>query len=525
MTRVRYPSSSRRRTRALALGASILTLAAVLRGRPSAQAAASSPHSDGRARRPQHDLRSRPGTPVPAPSPRRRSRLRGALAVAAAVGVVALLALVVGPSTSRATIDWSSGFEGQTWAPWQGLQHQEDKPLSDSFRYVTSPVRTGSYAAQFSVPHGYGPYGGERTELCCGPSGEGTPGTDEYWAWSTLFPTSWTEPYKWGLFFQFHADDTMPPAIALDAGGDAVWADIRTGNINGSDTSYTNFPQILNTLSKGQWNDFVVHIHWAVDSTGTIQIWHRLAGQTDFSNVLDLSSIPTLQSRGGTSTGIYTKMGIYRASYCDTPAPGCSSPLGVQPTSTLYDDSLVRGSSFAEVVSAAWGGSSAAVSSATPAAPSTPAPPAPAPPAPAPSAPAPAAPAPSSGGGGSTGGASTTTAATPPAAAPATSASPTTGLATNGSKKGGSTSKAQATANARTLAMAVATTKARARRYARAAEAAGARARGYSLVAAAARAKARAYYRAAAKAEAEVRALTRPKRQPAFQPVVRLRPN
>jgi hypothetical protein len=467
-----------------------------------------------------------------------------------AAGVVALLALVVGPSTSRATIDWTSGFEGQSWGPWQGLQHQADKPLSDSFQFVTSPVRTGSYAAQFNVPHGYGPYGGERTELCCGPTSEGVPGTDEWWGWSTMFPTNWTEPYHWGLFFQFHAGDTTPPAIAFDAGADAVWVDVRTGDIGGGDAAYQNFPQILTTLSKGQWNDFVVHVSWST-TNGTLQVWHRLAGDAGFVQVLNLTGIPTLQVSNGASTGIYTKLGLYRDSYCSNPAPGCSSPLGVQPTNSLYDDSVVRGSSFDEVVSAAWGGVSAAVSSspapATPA-PATPAPAAPAPAAPAPATPAPATPAPATPAPATPAPATPAPATPAPATAKPATAKPATakpagtpghgsagGLTTSAfesaqasassakrsgkqaSKKGVAKAQATARAQARAHAEAVATAKARVRSYAAAAAALGAKAHGYSLAAAAARAKARAYYRAAARAQAKVRALTRPTVRPATQ--------
>ena len=514
------PLSSRRRARAraLALAAAALALLALVRGAsPPPAATDRRPGSDGDVPDPRNDFQHRTETPVLSSSPRsrRRRRLSHALALVVAAGVVALLALVVGPSTSRATIDWTSGFEGQSWGPWQGLQHQADKPLSDSFQFVTSPVRTGSYAAQFNVPHGYGPYGGERTELCCGPTSEGVPGTDEWWGWSTMFPTNWTEPYHWGLFFQFHAGDTTPPAIAFDAGADAVWVDVRTGDIGGGDAAYQNFPQILTTLSKGQWNDFVVHVSWST-TNGTLQVWHRLAGDAGFVQVLNLTGIPTLQVSNGASTGIYTKLGLYRDSYCSNPAPGCSSPLGVQPTNSLYDDSVVRGSSFDEVVSAAWGGVSTAVSSSP--APATPAPatPAPATPAPATAKPATAKPATAKPAGtpghGSAGG--LTTSAFESAQASASSAKRSGKQA---SKKGVAKAQATARAQARAHAEAVATAKARVRSYAAAAAALGAKAHGYSLAAAAARAKARAYYRAAARAQAKVRALTRPTVRPATQ--------
>jgi hypothetical protein len=302
---------------------------------------------------------------VEAPTPRRTRRFAtlALLAALAALGLV--FGLSFGASPSNATVDWRSGFE-QSYSPWQGLQHQEDKPLSDSFNYVTSPVRSGSYSAQFIVKHGYGPYGGERTELCCGPQGEGAPGTEHWWAWSTYFPTDWVQPYHWGMFFQLHAGDDMPPAIALDAGADGAWLNVRTGLVNPNtvDWSYGSFPQVLTTLSKGHWNDFVLHVSWS-KTDGTIELWHRLPGEA-WAKVANLTHIPTLQYYSDGHVGqIYTKLGLYRGSYCSSPSPGCSSSLGVQPTNTLYQDAFVRGASFDEVVSSAWGDAASAATTTT----------------------------------------------------------------------------------------------------------------------------------------------------------------
>ncbi len=297
---------------------------------------------------------------VPVRTRAQRSRARRLLTVVSAGAVAAAVALFLGASSAPATVDWQSGFE-QTLSPWQDLQYQTDKPQADSFNFVTSPVRTGSYAAQFVARQGYGPYGGERTELCCGPSGEGAPGSEHWWAWSTYFSPDWSEPYKWGMFFQLHAGDDMPPAIAFDAGADAVWVDIRAGQVDPTNVtwSYGNFPQILSTLSKGQWNDFVLHVRWSL-TDGQVEVWHRLGGNGGFSEVLNVDHIPTLQQyANGSVPGIYTKLGIYRDSYCSNPAPGCTSSLGVQPADTLYDDNFVRGSSFDDVVNAAWGSGSA----------------------------------------------------------------------------------------------------------------------------------------------------------------------
>ena len=451
----------------------------------------------------------------PAAAPGRRARR--ALLLGGASAVLALVVLVAGASSSPATVDWSAGFEGQSWSPWQGLQHDQNEPLADSFQFVTDPVRTGRYAAKFIVRQGEGPsWGTETTELCCGPAGEGAPGTEHYWAFSTYFPTDWREPYHWGLFFQLHAGDDMPPAIAFAAGADAAWINIRAGRIDPSkpDWSYGAFPRILSTLAKGHWNDFVLHVRWSV-TDGQVQVWHRLAGETSFTQVLDLDHVPTLQQYpSGTVAGIYTKLGLYRDSYCSKPVhPGCTSSLGVQPASTLYDDSFARGSSFDEVVNAAWGGGSAPstpaprTATAQPVPASAPAPaPAPAPvPAPAPAAAATAPPpAAAAGAPAETTPAQTAALPAPPPAAKGTApaAAPVRAQGRSQAASVPTRSRARATALARARSLA--------RAYARAAAKAAARAHGYSRSAAVARARARAYYRAAARARARIRALTPP---------------
>ncbi len=505
------PNSPRRRRREVSLAAAGLVLFGL--GRASAR-----PDQRERTASPARTSSERSLPPVRreatvAAAPRRR--VRRALLLAGASAVLALVVLGVGASSSPATVDWSSGFESQSWSPWQGLQHNENEPLANSFQFVTDPVRTGRYAAEFVVRQGEGPsWGTETTELCCGPAGEGAPGTEHYWAFSTYFPTDWTEPYHWGLFFQLHAGDDMPPAIAFAAGGDAAWINIRTGQIDPSkpDWSYGAFPQILSTLAKGHWNDFVLHVRWSL-TDGQVQVWHRLAGESSFAQVLDLDHIPTLQQYpSGKVAGIYTKLGLYRDSYCSKPVhPGCTSSLGVQPASTLYDDSFTRGSSFDEVVNAAWGGGSAPSSPAPQAAAPTPAPP----PAPAAAPPPPPPPPPSPP-------AETTTAppASPPAAKPTAASAPAKAPVAARIRAQAAT-RSHTQSRARVVALARA--RSLARTYARAAAKAATRAHGYSRSAAVARAQARAYYRKAARARARIRALTHPAARPAAN-LPRVRP-
>ena len=201
-------------------------------------------------------------------------RFGGLTLLAAALSLGFILGFV---QRAGATVDFSSGFESGTYSPWQDLQYEYDRPQSDSFQIVTSPVRQGNYAAKFIVRQGYSPFGyGENTELCCGPTPSEVEGSDYWYAWSTLFPTTWVEPYKWGIFAQWHSDFGLPPPLAFDAGYDTAYVSVRSGLVtqNTCDASgcgswqYNYSQQILTTLSKGQWNDFVVHVKWSAYANG-----------------------------------------------------------------------------------------------------------------------------------------------------------------------------------------------------------------------------------------------------------------
>ena len=140
--------------------------------------------------------------------------------------------------------------------------------------------------------------------------------------------------------------------------------------------SFNQNYQVLNTLSLGQWNDFVMHIHWSAHD-GQIQMWHRLPGQS-WIEVLSVN-VPTLrydpQTNVSDDIGLL-KQGLYRQSYCQQPTvlTACNSTIGLQPPDILYEDAFVRGSSFDEVVAAAFdnSGQSAASAPPPPAASSTP---------------------------------------------------------------------------------------------------------------------------------------------------------
>lgn len=253
--------------------------------------------------------------------------------------------------------DFEVGAPG--WQQFEGLQYGEGRPLAESYALVETPVRQGQRAARFTTRHGYSPFGhGESTQLLWnGGEAEG----QQYWyAWSTLFPLDWVAPYRWGIFVEWHPKLSTSPILAFSAAGDRASFSLLSGltDERANSAAVDRTVPVLPTLSKGRWNDFVMHVGWSTRN-GFVDVYHRVDGSPTLRKVVSFRNVPTFQvTREGRGLGAYLLLGIYRASYCAPPTRlGCTSVLGVQPPSTLYHDGFVRERTFEAAVSKAFSGS------------------------------------------------------------------------------------------------------------------------------------------------------------------------
>ena len=282
------------------------------------------------------------------------------LATVALLSVCAVFATRApgGAVTGESAKPFVGNFEigGAGWNQFYGLQYEEDLPLQDSFGLVGSPVRSGRQAARITVAQGYSRFGwNESTQLV--DSSNEQPGDDFWYAFSVNFPTDWFPPYRWGIFAEWHAELGTSPIISFDARADTATLALNAGLTDEQANSFqvSIGRPLLATLSKGKWNDFVMHVRWS-KKNGEVGVWHKLAGRNKFIPLVRLSGIPTFQwTSTGAGIGAYVLLGLYRGSYCPQPTQvGCTSSLGVQPPSTLFLDSYARGSSFEGVVKAAF---------------------------------------------------------------------------------------------------------------------------------------------------------------------------
>ena len=203
-------------------------------------------------------------------------------------------------------------FETGDRSQWDRLHYKTGGVASDQFAVVSDPVRQGSFAARFTVrPGDVFNSGGERCEVV--DYSDESEGSDYWYAWSTLFPPTWTAPNSFGIFLQWHSNLPIPPPIAFNARDDSAVVQLNTGVVDdstGRGTDFVKYP-LLSSLSKGRWNDFVVHVHWSL-THGSLTVWHRANPTEPYTKALELLDVPTLQAQDGLTYGNYTKLGLYR---------------------------------------------------------------------------------------------------------------------------------------------------------------------------------------------------------------------
>jgi hypothetical protein len=147
--------------------------------------------------------------------------------------------------------------------------------------------------------------GGERIQLTR-PGPDEHEG-DEYWyAWSTRFSEDWQPPNDWLVILDWHStyEEVCQPlqfelnhhnALSVqDLAGDVTGYDC----FDGPGTARNETQVIVDRITPGVWNDFIVHVKWTTSAHGLVEVWHRLETDPEFSKVLTWRDVPTLQYRG-----------------------------------------------------------------------------------------------------------------------------------------------------------------------------------------------------------------------------------
>jgi hypothetical protein len=153
-------------------------------------------------------------------------------------------------------------------------------------------------------------------------------GTDAYYGLSVYVPNNFTIP---GNFFsgveleEYHFQNVYGAPIAFQLHANHVTLALQTGACNNhttvapgcvyhSNADNTNGnPGTLpaeyvippGALVQGQWNQMLMHVHWASNSTGQIQTWYKTGTATTWNSSSNITGIPTVQW-DNTKTCCYT---------------------------------------------------------------------------------------------------------------------------------------------------------------------------------------------------------------------------
>jgi len=206
-------------------------------------------------------------------------------------------------------IVFNGGFETKDFSQWNDVNKKLNEPDNYQIEIVTSPVREGMYSVKTTVHDGdeFLDTGGERCDLERREPYE-QEGDDYWYAWSTLFPSDWqsfeyTVPEDWFVIADWHSEyKKAGQLIQLEVNSkNELRVKGLTGKVTGYDTfegngsAYYYEKKVSNAITLNKWNDFVFHVKWTTKDEGVIEFWHKVEGELEFTKVLDLHDIPTLQ--------------------------------------------------------------------------------------------------------------------------------------------------------------------------------------------------------------------------------------
>jgi hypothetical protein len=227
--------------------------------------------------------------------------------------------------------DWETGDTSQwDWGVQCSNAGEPDAYYATrgSLYIATDTVAQGRYAGRFDLP----PDATTSTSCEVLRKRALALGTDDWYGMEVYFPSNWQEPSSafWGMAIaQFNYEALTGPPVGLFAHRDhinlVVWSghcvyggycQYRTGN---DDDTQGTFGYALRIVPVGSlapgWQQFVVHVHWAKDSSGLVEGWWRPRGG-NWTKTITWGGYPTTQwtdtQPADTNYVTSDKIGAYR---------------------------------------------------------------------------------------------------------------------------------------------------------------------------------------------------------------------
>lgn len=241
-------------------------------------------------------------------------------------------------TSASALVLFRGNFESANFSGWE-----LEAAAPSSIQVVTSPVRSGSYAAKFTL-NTTDPLvaSGKRAEIR--KKGNFANVGKEFWyGFSMYVPTYWaTDPSSAEILAQLHdrpdtalGETWRSPQISLGIIGGKWYLRNRwdpkpktIGNDPKPEGNVNRFD--LGPVTKGVWTDWVVHAKWSYGSDGVLEIWKN--------------GVPVVKYNGPNAyndqKSPYWKFGVYKPDW-KKPDYGSS----VVTSRTLYLDNVRFGDS------------------------------------------------------------------------------------------------------------------------------------------------------------------------------------
>jgi hypothetical protein len=131
-------------------------------------------------------------------------------------------------------------------------------------------------------------------------------GDDQYLGLMLRVPVGFSVGGFGDVIAEYHFVGVLSAPIELVAWGDRLELSLLTGACTSTGCAYragTGYPAKpvipSGVFTGGVWWETIVHVHWATDSSGTIQAWYRPAGASSWTATASWSGIPTEQWRAG----------------------------------------------------------------------------------------------------------------------------------------------------------------------------------------------------------------------------------
>jgi hypothetical protein len=257
-------------------------------------------------------------------------------------------------------IMFNGDFESGGISPWAAqCANTSSAPVLFTRGTVTVQseiVAQGKYAARIDLP------AAPRDRTACEtlskrPIGIGT---DDYYGLMVRFPPGWREPSPagWGLAIaQLNYQGIWGSPVMLTAHADRIALVMQSGLCRSVDTNnpgcaYSSGPggnlrslvAVRAPLALDAWHQLIVHVRWATDSSGVIEVWHRRKGARTWTRTVSLRGYPTVQwtseekPQAIGSSVTTDKIGAYRDQ--------------AEFSLTVWHDGFVRARSFAATASA-----------------------------------------------------------------------------------------------------------------------------------------------------------------------------